>query len=83
MAMFLIFLPAVLLSGFMFPVRSMPEIFQWITVINPVRHYLEIVRGIFLKGTGIAPLWPQYLGLGLIGIVILLFAASRFQKRIA
>lgn len=83
MAMFLIFLPAVLLSGFMFPVHSMPEIFQWITLVNPVRHYLEIVRGIFLKGTGIAPLWPQYLALALIGVSILTFAASRFRKRIA
>lgn len=83
MSMFLIFLPAVLLSGFMFPVHSMPKIFQWITLINPVRHYLEIVRGIFLKGTGIAPLWPQYLALALIGISILTFAATRFQKRIA
>src|SRR5581483_11183220 len=60
MGMFLIFLPAVLLSGFMFPVSSMPEIFQWLTLVNPVRHYLEIVRAIFLKGTGFTPLWPQY-----------------------
>jgi ABC-2 type transport system permease protein len=83
MGMFLIFLPAVLLSGFMFPVSSMPPLFQWLTVINPVRHYLEIVRGIFLKGTGFMPLWPQYAALAAIGLAILLFAALRFEKRIA
>jgi ABC-2 type transport system permease protein len=47
MAVFLIFLPTILLSGFMFPVTSMPEVFRWLTLINPMRHYLEIVRGIF------------------------------------
>ncbi|MCC7241351.1 MAG: ABC transporter permease, partial [Acidobacteria bacterium] len=45
MASFLIFMPTILLSGFMFPVSSMPEIFQWLTLLNPTRHYLEIVRG--------------------------------------
>jgi ABC-2 type transport system permease protein len=83
MGMFLIFLPAVLLSGFMFPVDSMPKVFQWLTVLNPVRHYLEIVRGIFLKGSGIGPLWQQYAALAVMGLAILGFAASRFEKRIA
>ena len=77
---FLVFMPIMLLSGFMFPVNSMPKIFQWLTLINPMRHYLEIVRSIFLKGAGIAPLWHQYAVLTVLGIVTLIFAASRFRK---
>lgn len=82
MATFLIFQPTMLLSGFMFPVRSMPVLFQWLTLFNPLRHYLEIVRGIFLKGAGLGALWPQYLGLLAMGAVIPWFAATRFQKRV-
>ncbi len=51
---FLIFMPAMLLSGFMFPVTSMPKVFQLLTLVNPLRHFLEIVRGVFLKGVGFA-----------------------------
>lgn len=79
---FLVFMPTILLSGLMFPVSSMPELFQWLTLANPMRHYLEIVRGIFLKGSGVAPLWGQYLTLLVLGVGMLVFAASRFRKRI-
>jgi uncharacterized phage infection (PIP) family protein YhgE len=79
MATFLIFMPAILLSGFMFPVSSMPEVFQWLTNLNPVRHFLVIVRSIFLKGVGPAVLWPQYLALAGIGGSLLWFAAHRFK----
>jgi ABC-2 type transport system permease protein len=82
MGMYLLFLPVVLLSGFMFPVSSMPQFFQWVTIANPVRHYLEIVRGIFLKGAGFGALWTQHLALALIGFTVLAFAVNRFQKRI-
>ncbi len=82
MTTFLIFQPTMLLSGFMFPVNSMPTVFQWLTLLNPLRHYLEIVRGIFLKGAGLGALWPQYLTLLAMGAGILWFAATRFQKRI-
>jgi ABC-2 type transport system permease protein len=77
---FLIFMPIILLSGFMFPVSSMPPVFQWLTLLNPMRHFLEIIRGIFLKGTGLAALWPQYLWLAVMGIGVLAFAARRFHK---
>jgi len=80
---FLIFMPAILLSGFMFPVSSMPELFQWLTLVNPMRHYLEIVRGIFLKGAGIPALWHQFLALLALGVVMLGIAASRFRKTVA
>jgi ABC-2 type transport system permease protein len=80
---FLVFMPTLLLSGFMFPVSSMPKPFQWLTLINPMRHYLEVVRGIFLKGAGIEALWPQFLTLFAMGVGLLWLAASRFDKRIA
>lgn len=80
MASFLVIMPVILLSGFMFPVSSMPEIFQYVTFLNPLRHFLEIVRGIFLKGAGPGTLWPQCLALLIIGPAVLAFAASRFRK---
>jgi ABC-2 type transport system permease protein len=83
MTSFLFFMPTVLLSGFMFPVSSMPALFRWLTLINPVRHYMVIVRGIFLKGAGLEALWPQYVALLLIGTAILAFAATRFHKTTA
>lgn len=82
MATFLVFMPTILLSGFMFPVNSMPEPIQWLTAVNPMRHYLEVVRGIYLKGAGVAPLAVQYLALLLLGTGLLAVAAARFRKRV-
>lgn len=80
---FLVFMPTLLLSGFLFPVASMPRVFQWLTLLNPLRHFLEIVRGIFLKGVGLAELWPQHLALLAMGLTLLGLAAARFRKRTA
>ncbi|MEO8857280.1 MAG: ABC transporter permease [Burkholderiaceae bacterium] len=80
MTSFLVFMPLLLLSGFMFPVASMPEPFQWLTLANPLRHYLEIVRGVFLKGAGLNALWPQFLYLLGMGVGLLWFASTRFSK---
>ena len=77
---FMAYMPTMLLSGFMFPVSSMPAVFQWLTLLNPLRHYLEIVRGVFLKGSGLEALWPQCLALLLIGVVLLTVAGWRFRK---
>jgi ABC-2 type transport system permease protein len=82
MTSFLVFQPAILLSGFMFPVSSMPLVFQWMTLLNPVRHYIEIVRAVFLKGVGFE-LGAQYLALLLIGASLLTFAAARFRRAAA
>ncbi len=82
MTMFLFFQPAIILSGFFYPITSMPEVFQWITLLNPVRHFLEIVRGIFLKGEGIVALWPQYLALALMAVGVLRLAVMRFPKTV-
>jgi ABC-2 type transport system permease protein len=80
MVMFLFFMPAIVLSGFMFPVFTMPPVFQWLTLVNPIRHFLEIVRPVFLKGAGIAELWPQYLWLLAIATGALLLARWRFAR---
>jgi ABC-2 type transport system permease protein len=80
MASFLVFMPAILLSGFMFPVSSMPAVFQWITLVNPVRHYIEIVRAVFLKGVGLDVLWPKFAALTALGFGFLWVAARRFRK---
>ena len=76
------FLPAILLAGFMFPIANMPRLVQYITYAIPLRYVLEVVRGIFLKGVGIAELWPQMLILAIFSIGILVISALRFHKRI-
>lgn len=80
MGMFLFFLPATVLAGFMYPVRSMPYFFQLLTLLNPTRHFLEVVRDIFLKGTGIAELWPQLLTLTAMAVLVMALAVRRFGR---
>ncbi len=82
MATFLFFAPAVLLSGFMFPIENMPKIIQYGTYINPLRYFLIIIRGIFLKGNGVNILWPQMVSLLLLGIVVITLSSLRFKKRL-
>jgi ABC-2 type transport system permease protein len=82
MSMFLFLQPAIILSGFFYPISSMPRVFQWLTLVNPVRHFLEIVRAIFLKGEGLATLWPQYVALTLLGAGVLWLAIVRFPKTV-
>jgi ABC-2 type transport system permease protein len=83
MSTFFFYLPAILLSGFVFPVDNMPEVVQWLTVVNPLRHFLVIIRAVFLKGIGPSILWPQMLALALIGVTTLGLAVSRFRKTLA
>ena len=83
LATFLLFMPIMLLSGFMFPVSSMPAVFQWLTLLNPLRHYLEIVRAVFLKAAGFQALWVQFTALAVMGTTVMLVAASRFRKTVA
>lgn len=82
MASFFFFQPAFMLSGFAFPIRNMPEVVQWLTYLNPMRYFMEIVRGVFLKGVGASILWPQMLCLAVFGVVILVSSALRFHKRL-
>ena len=82
MSSFFFSMPAFMLSGFTFPIRNMPASIQALAYLNPVRYFMEIVRGIFLKGSGISALWPQMLVLGVYGVAILGLSAWRFQKRL-
>ncbi len=83
MATFLFFAPAALLSGFMFPIENMPEIIQYGTYLNPLRYFLVIVRGIFLKGVGLEILWPQVAALFVLGTGVIAISSMRFKKRLA
>jgi ABC-2 type transport system permease protein len=74
--------PFMLLSGFIFPIASMPEPMQYITYIIPLRYFLIIIRGIFLKGIGLEILWPQALALLAFGVTVLTLSAMRFRKRL-
>lgn len=79
---FFVLIPSVILSGFMFPIENMPRAIQTLTYIIPLRYFVEIVRGIFLRGAGVATLWPQVLALAALGSVIFGLSAARFQKRL-
>ncbi|HZW35481.1 MAG: ABC transporter permease [Deltaproteobacteria bacterium] len=83
MSVFFFYFPCVLLSGFMFPIANMPEAVQLLTYLNPLRYFLVIVRGVFLKGAGVEALWPQSAALLAMGIAILLFTTRRFRKTLA
>ncbi len=74
--------PFMLLSGFIFPIASMPEPVQYLTYLIPLRYFLVIIRGIFLKGIGLEVLWPQAVILLLFGIGVLTLSALRFQKHL-
>jgi len=82
MASFFFSTPAFMLSGFAFPIRNMPVAVQYLTYLNPVRYFIEIVRGIFLKGVGAEVLWPQMLAMAVYGIAVLGLSAMRFQKKL-
>lgn len=73
-------MPAFMLSGFAFPIRSMPVVVQWLTYLNPLRYFIEIVRGLFLKGVGLSILWPQMLALAVYGVTVLTLSSLRFHK---
>jgi len=83
MSTFFFYFPAVLLSGFMFPIANMPVAIQWLTYLNPLRYFLVIIRGIFLKGVGPEILWPQMAALAVMGVVTLTLASRKFRKTIA
>ena len=74
--------PAFILSGFAFPITSMPKAMQMITYLDPLRYFLIILRGTFLKGVGFDVLWPQMLALAILTSVLLLVSVARFRKSI-
>jgi ABC-2 type transport system permease protein len=82
MSSFFFTMPAFMLSGFTFPIRNMPAAIKAIAYVNPVYYFMEIVRGIFLKGAGLQAVWPQMIFLAVFGVAILSLSAWRFQKRL-
>jgi ABC-2 type transport system permease protein len=75
-----IMMPNILLSGFLFPIKNMPVVLQWFTYIIPMRYYMVIIRGIFLKGLGFTELLPQAAALFVYGTVIFTLAIMAFRK---
>ena len=79
---FFFLLPNVLLSGFMFPREAMPPLAAWIGLLLPLTHFLQIMRGIVLKGVGLEALWPQALALVGFSTLFITFSTLRFHKQL-
>jgi len=80
-ATFFFLTPMIYLSGFIFPIENMPRVIQYATYTIPLRYFLVIVRGIFLKGIGLRLLWPQTAALAIWGAIVLALAVARSRKR--
>ena len=81
-AIFFVMMPMIILTGFVFPIENMPRVIQWLTYIMPMRYYFLIIRGLFLKGSGLAELWPQGSALLAIGTVVLTLSVLRFKRKL-
>ncbi|MBI5501691.1 MAG: ABC transporter permease [Deltaproteobacteria bacterium] len=73
-------LPGMLLSGFVIPVETMPQILQWISAIFPARYFVAILRGVMLKGNGLDVLWPNFVALGVFSVVAMTIATAKFKR---
>lgn len=73
-------MPAITFSGFGTPISSMPEFLQWLTYLNPLRYFLEVLRAVYLKGVGLDVLWPQMAAMGLLAAIMLAVSVARFRK---
>ena len=83
LGVFLFMVPAIVLSGFATPIANMPQTVQYITLLDPLRYFLIILRGSFLQGAGASLFWPQYWPLAVIGIVSMIVAGQLFRRRIS
>ncbi|MGB9382073.1 MAG: ABC transporter permease [Candidatus Binatus sp.] len=72
--------PAIMLSGFGYPITSMPTALQWFTNLDPLRFFLIVLRGTFIKGVGLDVLWPQMIAMAILGSATLTLATLRFHK---
>jgi ABC-2 type transport system permease protein len=79
---FFMLMPSMILSGFLFPVENMPRVVQVVSYVIPLTYFLQIVRGIFLKGSGFSVLWPQAAVLAAMGAAIISLSIVRFQKKL-
>jgi ABC-2 type transport system permease protein len=76
------FTPAILLSGLVFPIENMPQAVQYITYLNPLRYFIIVVQDVFLKGVGLDFLWPQMVGMAILGLALLSSSVLGFRKRL-
>ncbi|HVO40747.1 MAG TPA: ABC transporter permease [Spirochaetia bacterium] len=81
-SMFFFMMPMLILSGFVFPIESMPPVIQAVTYVFPLRYYFVIIRGLFLKGVSLLELWRETAALAVIGIVVITASVLRFRKRL-
>ena len=72
--------PLFILSGFAFPISAMPKVLQWFTLINPLRYFLVVIRAVFLKGVGLAELWPSLFAMAALAAIMLTLSVLRFRK---
>jgi ABC-2 type transport system permease protein len=79
---FLFMVPAISLSGFATPISSMPQWIQWVTITNPMRYFLVIVRGVFLRDIGWSLIWPQLWPMAVIGVISLAISLALFRHRL-
>jgi len=79
---FFLFLPSILLSGFMFPFDGMPRLAQWLAEILPLTHFMRLIRGVMLRGATLPELWPDALALAVFTAVMMTLAILRFRKRL-
>jgi ABC-2 type transport system permease protein len=79
-ANFFILSPFFILSGFAFPISSMPQVLQWCTYVNPLRYYLVVIRGTMLKGVGVGVLWPEFAAMTALAVGLLALSVLRFRK---
>jgi len=82
LSMVISLLPTFLLSGFVFPIENMPRVLQLVTYLVPARYFLEILRGIFLKGVGLRVLWMDVIWLLIFSMVMVFISAVKFQKKL-
>ena len=81
MTMF-VFLPSILLSGFLFPFAGMPKVAQWLAEVLPLTHFIRLIRGVMLRGAGLAQQWTEVAALAGFTFVMMAVAIRRFRKRL-
>jgi ABC-2 type transport system permease protein len=83
MASNLFLMPAIMLSGLVFPIANMPTFFQYLTLLNPLMYFIIVARGVFLVGAGVALLWKPMAAMVLLGVTLLILAVFRFKVHLA
>ncbi len=81
-AIFTVMMPMIFLSGFAFPVENMPKIIQYISYVIPLKYFINIIRGVIIKGIGFSELWIDALVLLVMGLIIFVLSSLRFRKRL-